>query len=245
MQKPNIQGTQSGGESVGSRALLGATVAYTLLSVTALAVLGTTPAAADPGEQVVAWFSGHSEAVRWSVWASTVSTPLYALIVAMLRRLLPAPHRDVYFIGAVLLLVTATVYEWTWAGLALHADRLDPATARALLDIAIFFGPVLTGTTITMMAPVTLLALQERVGLPRWLGVWGVIAIVEQAVETVTIFGSKGFTQPGGAMNWQLGAGLTLGWMLAFAFWGGFRGRQPASRRLDTGDIEPVAAIVN
>jgi hypothetical protein len=36
---------------------------------------------------------------------------------------------------------------------------------------------------------------------------------------------STGFTQPGGAMNWQLGAGLTLGWMLAFAFWGSLAGR--------------------
>src|ERR1700686_4378507 len=41
----------------------------------------------------------------------------------------------------------ATVYEWTWAGLALHADRLDPATARSLLDVVIFYGPVATGTT--------------------------------------------------------------------------------------------------
>src|SRR5690242_2684256 len=29
----------------------------------------------------------------------------------------------------------------------------------------------------------------------------------------------------GGAMNLQLGAGLTAGWTLAFALWGGLRGR--------------------
>jgi hypothetical protein len=96
---------------------------------------------------------------------------------------------------------------------------------RTVLDVAIFYGPVLTGATTTMIAPVTLLAIRRRAGLPRWLGVLGVIAFAEQAAETITIFGSTGFTQPGGAMNVQLGAGLTLAWLLSFAIWGGFRGR--------------------
>jgi hypothetical protein len=62
--------------------------------------------------------------------------------------------------------------------------------------------------------------------LPRWLGVFGAIAFVEQAIETITIFGSTGFTEPGGAMNLQLGVGLIVGWWMAFAVWGGLRGRQ-------------------
>jgi len=33
----------------------------------------------------------------------------------------------------------------------------------------------------------------------------------------VTIFGSTGFTEPGGAMNLQLGAGIVGAWLLAFA----------------------------
>jgi hypothetical protein len=36
---------------------------------------------------------------------------------------------------------------------------------------------------------------------------------------------SAGFTEPGGAMNLRLGAGLTAAWMLAFAVRGGLRGR--------------------
>jgi hypothetical protein len=107
-------------ESVGSHSLLGAAIAYTILSVVVLVAAGTTPAAADTGEQVVAWFRDHRHAVRWSVWAVTLSTPVYPFIVAMLRRLLPSPYRDVYLIGAILLLVTTTVYESTWGGLALH-----------------------------------------------------------------------------------------------------------------------------
>jgi hypothetical protein len=34
--------------------------------------------------------------------------------------------------------------------------------------------------------------------------------VVEQLVETVTVFGRKGFTAPGGPMNLLLGAGLFL-----------------------------------
>jgi hypothetical protein len=187
--------------------------------------LGTPPGAADTGAQVVAWFREHRDGVRWSVWALTVATPVGGVMFALLRRLLPAPHRDVFFIGAITIVVTTAVKAWTWGGLALHADRLEPATARTLLDVAVFWGPVLTGATTAMMAPVTLLALQGRAGLPRWLGVLGAVAFVEQAIETVTIFGSTGFTEPGGAMNLQLGAGLVGAWMLSFAVWGGVRGR--------------------
>jgi hypothetical protein len=187
--------------------------------------MGMLPAAAETGAQLVTWFREHGDGVRWGVWAFTVATPLFALMTALLRRLLPEPHRDVFVIGAVIFVASTAVWTWTWAGLALHADRLEPATARTVLDVAVFFGPVLTSATTTMMAPVTLLALRGRAGLPRWLGALGAVAFVEQAVETVTIFGSTGFTQPGGAMNMQLGASLTVAWILAFGIWGGVRGR--------------------
>lgn len=88
-----------------------------------------------------------------------------------------------------------------------HADQLQPAMARSILDVASFWGPALTGTTITMLAPVTVLALQSET-LPRWLGVVTGIALLEQLVETITIFGRQGFIAPGGPMNLYLGAGL-------------------------------------
>ena len=210
---------------VGSPALVATAVATTILYVVAMVAMGTPPSAADTGTQVVAWFGEHRDGVRWFVWAWTVGAPLAALEFTLLRRLLPAPHRDMFLIGAVAILVASAVQAWTWGGLALHADRLDPATARTVLDVALFWGPVLTGATVTMMAPVTLLALRGHAGLPWWLGALGAVAVAEQAVETVTIFGTTGFTEPGGAMNLQLGAGLVGDWLLAFAIWGGVRGR--------------------
>jgi hypothetical protein len=208
-----------------SRALVGAAIVAGVLYAMAMVAQGTPPGAADTGTQVVAWFQAHRDGTRWAVWALTLNVPIFALMFALQARLLPTPHREVFFIGAVTLIATSAVQTWTWAGLALHAERLEPATARTVLDVGLFWGPVLTGSTVTMMAPVTLLALQGEAGLPRWLGLFGAVAIIEQAIETITIFGSSGFTEPGGAMNLRLGAGLVAGWMIAFAVWGGLRGR--------------------
>jgi len=212
------------GRPVSPRSIVAAVVAACLLYLGGTFAMGTPPGAGDTGEQVVAWFHEHQNGVRWYVWAITVSLPLMALVYAQLRRLLPSPHRDMYLIGAATIVVTTSVQAWTWGGLALHADRMEPLTARTVLDVVIFWGPVLTAATVTMMAPVTLLALRGQAGLPRWLGVVGVIAVVEQTVETSTIFGSTGFMEPGGAMNLQLGAGLVWVWMLAFALWSASRG---------------------
>jgi hypothetical protein len=206
-------------------AVLGATVAYAIAAV----ALGTPPGAADSGEQVVAWFREHRDGARWSAWALAIGAPLLAVLVAQLRRRLPAPHRDVFLIGAIGVGAPTAVQSWTWAGLALHADRLDPATARTVLDVALFWGPVLTGATTTMMLPVTWLALRGEAGLPRWLGIVGAVACAEQITETITIFGSSGFTEPGGAMNLQLGAGLVWAWLLAFSLWAGLRGEALAT----------------
>ena len=218
-------GDRGNDDPFGSRVLVGATASFAVLEVGSLFVLGTPPAAAESGPQVVAWFRDNRDAVRWAVWMLTVAILPAAVMIALLRRLLPSPHRDVFLVGGVILLGMGGVFSWTLAGLALHPDTLEPAIARTVLDVAIFFGPVLTGATTTMMAPVTLLALRRRADLPVWLGLLGLTAFVEQSIETITIFGSTGFTQPGGAMNLQLGAGLTLAWLLSFGFWGGLCGR--------------------
>jgi hypothetical protein len=77
MKEPETQHIQG----VGSRALLGATVASAVLSGFGLLAVGRLPGppgAAETGAQVVAWFREHRDSVRWSVWAYTVSAPLVA-----------------------------------------------------------------------------------------------------------------------------------------------------------------------
>jgi len=214
----------------GSRVLLAATVTYALLGAVALTGFGTLPAAIETGAELVTWFRANRSSIRLGVWAFTVMLPAFAVVAALTRQRLPAPHRDVFFLGAMVYVACIAVWTWTWGGLALHAERLDPAIARTVLDVACFFGPVLTGATTTMMAQVTLLGLRGE-GVPRWLGALGLVAFVEQSIETITIFGSTGFTQPGGAMNMQLGGDLTFAWILGVGFWGGLavagrRGRE-------------------
>jgi hypothetical protein len=210
--------------------LLAATIAYGVLAASggvALAALGILPAATETGPELVVWFRSYPGSIRLGVWAFTLAVPPLAVMVAFLRGMLPAPHRDVFLFGAIVYAASIAVWTWTWAGLALHANTLDPAITRTVLDVALFMGPVLTGATTTMMGPVTLLALRGD-SLPRWLGVLGLVAFVEQSIETITTFGSTGFIQPGGAMNMQLGGGLTLAWILGFGLWGGLRGRYSA-----------------
>jgi hypothetical protein len=184
------------------------TIGFGVLYGAAALTLGSTPAPGDDGGTVAAWFRDHDGQVRAWMWLLTLSAPLFATFAALVRARLPSPHRDVFFFGAIAFAAETAVQGWLWAGMAWHADQLQPATARTLLDVASFWGPVLTATTVTMLAPVVLLARRREAALPRWLGVIGAVAIVEQLVETITIFGRHGFIAPGGPMNVYLGAGL-------------------------------------
>lgn len=170
----------------------------TALGITSFAMLDARPDAAASGAVLAAWFQENGGRVRWAISVLTLSALPSAIVFALLRSVLPAPHRDVFLIGAIGTTATTSVQTWTWLDLALHPDHLDPRTARTVLDVAIFWGPVLTGSTVTMMAAPTWLTLRGEAGLPRWLGVVGLVACAEQLVETITIFGSTGFTEPGG-----------------------------------------------
>src|SRR3954463_8759188 len=197
-----------------STVLLATTVGIAVLYLASALALGTPPDAADRGEDVVSWFRDNSAHVHMWLWLLTLSLPLLAVYGSFVRNRLTAPYGDVFFFGTAAFAAQTAVYGWLWAALAWHTDTIQPATARLVLDIASYWGPVLTGTTIMTLAPVTILALQRRDGLPQWLGVVTGIALAEQLVETVTIFGDRGFTAPGGPMNNLLGAGLTaVAWL--------------------------------
>jgi hypothetical protein len=190
-----------------STVLLLATVGFALLYVAGTLVLGTPPGADDSGQSIVGWFHSHDVEVRTWAWLLTLSGPLFALFVVLIRAELPVPYGDMFLFGAIALAAETAVSAWLWLGMSWHTDQLQPATARSILDVASFWGPALTATTVTMLAPVTVLALRGET-LPRWIGAVTGIALLEQLVETITIFGRQGFIAPGGPMNLYLGAGL-------------------------------------
>jgi hypothetical protein len=189
--------------------LLLTTIAFGVLYLAGALILGQTPSAGDDGQAVANWFRDHGDQVRIWMWLLTLSLPLFATFAALVRTQLPPPYRDVFLFGAVALAVETAVQGWFWLGMSWHAGHLQPAIARTVLDVASFWGPVLTSATVTMLAPVVLLAIRGASGLPRWLGVVAGVAFIEQLIETITIFGRDGFIAPGGPMNVYLGAGLT------------------------------------
>jgi hypothetical protein len=183
------------------------------------AVLGQLPAGAASGQEVAVWFAAHGWQVRGAVWLWTMEAVASATFVGLVRNRLPVPHRDVFLIGGATFVAESAVNTWILAGMSWHSAQLAPQTARTLLDVASFWGPVLNGSTIAMLASVVVLSFGRVPVLPRWLGFIGAVALVEQAVESVvTIFGESGFTEPGGAMNLQLGAGLDCIWFICLGF---------------------------
>ena len=178
------------------------------------ALLGTPPALTADGPTVVRWFEVNATTIRWTLWLGIFGMLMFALVASLVRSSLPAPHRDVFFFGAVTFVSATTIQAWIWAGMARHPGALEPGTARVLFDIASYWGPFLCGATVLTLAPVVAATLGRRPVLPRWLGVITAVALVEQVVETVTVFGERGFLAAGGPMNLVLGAGLTtLAWV--------------------------------
>ena len=215
-----------------ARVLVTAAILLLALYVTGAVALGTTPSADDSNAQLAAWFLDNRDGARLYAWTAAFGTLAVAIVAAIIRGLLPAPHRDVFLLGAAAFAVETAVQAWFWAGMARDPAALDPATVRLGLNVVSFWGPVLTGATMAMIGAVTALGLRKPPAIPRWLTVLGVIAFLEQAIETITVFGTSGFIAPGGAMNVQLGAAIVLIWLVGLVAW--------AARAL--GEREPAPA---
>jgi hypothetical protein len=128
---------------VGSAAPLAAALLVVLYGIT-LVALGSPSDASATAAQVVAWFGEHRDSVRWSAWFDYRRHAAVRAHVWALAPLASCAASRRFLIGTVIFVVTTAVSAWTWAELVLHADRLEPATARTVLDVAIFFGLVLT-----------------------------------------------------------------------------------------------------
>jgi hypothetical protein len=185
-----------------------------VLFVAAQAVVPTPPKLGATGEQVVKYYQDHANGVRLSVWIAAVSLIPFVSLLAWARRRLRGMSRVVMFLGAIAVLVETTLLSWMNGGLAVHASTLDPHVARTVLDIGAFYGPVLTVSVIVLALPIGLAAWKGTGGFAKWLAWVTAVLVVEQVIETVTIFGKSGFTAPGGAMNNVLGAGLFLVWFI-------------------------------
>ena len=202
-----------------ARVLVAAAVLLGALYVAGAVALGTPPHVTDSPERIAQWFLDHRDEARLYAWTATFATVAVAILAAIIRGLLPAPHRDVFLLGAAAFVIETAVQAWFWAGIARDPASLDPATVRLGFSVLSFWGPILTGATMAMIGAVTVLGLRAKPAIPRWLTVLGALAFLEQAIETITVFGTSGFTAPGGDMNLRLGALVTLVWIVGLVVW--------------------------
>jgi hypothetical protein len=190
------------------------------LYVASFAALGASvPTVGSSGEEVVAWFADNGSSAQVYAWTATFAALALTVFGALVAVLLPRPNRFIFFGGVLGWVVTGQVQAWFWAGLALHPEGLEPATARTLFDIPQYWGPIVNGSTMTMAAAVAPLAFVGSRIAPRWLGWLSVAFFAEQAVETVTVFGRSGFFAPGGAMNLYLGGAIGMAWVIGVLYW--------------------------
>lgn len=210
--------------------MLGSGVAWIVFYVASFTALGSSvPTIESSGQEIVDWFRGN--ATNAQVYAWTAAFAAFALVVfgGMVTNLLPRPNRYIFFGGILGWVVTGQVQAWFWAGLAFHPKGLDPATARTLFDIPQYWGPIVNGSTMAMAAAFAPLAFGSSRIVPRWLGWLSVLFLVEQGVETITVFGTSGFLAPGGAMNLYLGGVIGMAWVVGVLCWGFQRAGSPAA----------------
>lgn len=207
-----------------------ATAAFYIASFAALG--GSFPTIDSNGQEVLEWFSSNGTKARTYAWTAAFFSLGLVIFAGQVSALLPKPNRYIFFGGVLGFALTAQVQGWFWAGLAFHPQGLDPATARVLLDIPAYWGPLVNGSTMAMALAVAVLGFGASPIIPRWLTWLSVIFFVEQAVETITVFGETGFIAPGGTMNVYLGGVIGFLWVGGVVRW--------AMHRLDAPD--PIMA---
>jgi hypothetical protein len=209
-----------------------AAIVYAVATFGSALGLPKAPDVNASGETLVRYYSDHGNALRTATWLLTWALVPFVILMAHVRSFLSGLCRDVMLISVTMFLATGTVWTWFNAGLALHAATLDAHVTRTLVDISVYFGPILTVADVLLAGAIGLAAWRGDGGLPRWLAYFSAVFALEQAIETITIFGKSGFIAPGGDMNFQLGAGLLFVWLIAL---GAATSTRPAdARRLAT-----------
>ncbi|MBY6192002.1 hypothetical protein KUV22_16365 [Microbulbifer agarilyticus] len=203
-----------------SRILLLNILAAGAFYVAGFAVLGSGyPTIESSGREVIEWFSHNGADARIYAWTAAFFSLGLAIFAAQVAAVMPKPQRYIFFAGVLGFAITAQVQGWFWAGLSFHPQGLDAATARTLFQIPTYWGPLINGSTMTMAVAFIALGFGRKPIIPRWLTGLSVLFFVEQAIETVTVFGRSGFIAPGGPMNVYLGGIIGFLWVAGVVRW--------------------------
>lgn len=217
-----------------SRILLITILATAAFYIASFVALGSAfPTIDSSGQEIVDWFSNNGTNARIYAWTGAFVSLGLAIFGGQVSGVLPKPHRYIFLAGVLGFAITAQVQAWFWAGLAFHPQDLDPGAARTLFDITSFWGPLVNGSTTAMAVGVGALGFGRSPIIPRWLTWLSVIYFVEQAVETVTVFGQSGFIAPAGTMNVYLGGLIGFLWVAGVVRWAMQRMDAASLPRLD------------
>ena len=184
-----------------------------------IALGNSYPTIESSGQEIVEWFSSNGTNARTYAWTAAFYSLGLGVFGGQVSAVLPRPHRYIFFAGVLGFAITAQVQAWFWAGLSFHPQGLEPGAARALFDMTSYWGPLVNGSTMTMSIAVAALGFGQSPTIPRWLTWLSVIFFLEQAVETITIFGHTGFIAPGGTMNVYLGGLIGFAWVAGVVHW--------------------------
>jgi hypothetical protein len=177
------------------------------------------PTINSTGQEVVEWFTANDTKARIYAWCSAFICLGLCIFGGQVAGIMPRPNGHIFLAGIVGAAITAQIQAWFWAGLAFQPQDLEPATARTIFAIASYWGPLVNGSMTVMAAAVAALGFGPAPIVPRWLTWLSVIFFVEQAIETVTVFGQTGFLAPGGTMNVYLGGVIGFAWVGGVAHW--------------------------
>jgi hypothetical protein len=219
-----------------SRILLIVILATAAFYIAGFIALGSAvPTAESSGREIVDWFASHRLNARIYAWTSAFVSFGLVLFAGQVAALLPRPNRYIFLAGVLGFAFTAQIQAWFWAGLALHPADLEPGVARTVLSITTFWGPLVNASTAAMAAAFASPGFGRPEQVPAWLTLLSVVFLVEQLIETITVFGESGFTAPGGAMNVYLGGVLGFLWVAGVVKW--------AIARIDlAGDVHAASA---
>jgi hypothetical protein len=192
---------------------------FAVLFAGALLMVPPLPGYDQSGDAVVAHISEHANGIRAQALLVTLGSLALVIVLGYARTRLEGAAGHVFTIGSAVIIIETAIETWFTSGLALHADKLDPATARTLADVASMWGPILTAADLMVAIPVALAARAGR--FPRWVGVLAALFALEQLIETITVVGGPGFIEPGGTMNLYVGGPLFVVFFLALGLAGG------------------------
>ena len=202
---------------VTGRTALVAAVAVVVFYVIAAAIVGTPLSVETSASDSLSWLQSHRTDIQTSSVFVNLALIAFLTFVGVAAPRLGGAYGWVFAASGAAMVAQIAAGQWLVSGAALHADSISAGTARALLDVNAYWGPMLTGTDVALAGAVALCWYRERT-LPGWVGILSAIFALEQLAESATLCSSTGFAAPGGVWNNEVGAGLFMIWLLALGF---------------------------